>query len=127
MRHTALVIVIVSLIIIAEVYRSLNESGWIPYRRDTVVWMSGDWMAGEYRDCNAEPNTQGSVYMLSCVRDTDPSVTYHMFPVTYWGKKVRPDIYAKYKKVVMTGHPERWKWDWNCQRKQESFTCKALN
>lgn len=32
-------------------YKSLDEAGWLTHNRDTPVWIAGNWMVGEYRDC----------------------------------------------------------------------------
>lgn len=32
-------------------YESLDTSGWIKHNRDTPIWIKGDWMIGEYRNC----------------------------------------------------------------------------
>ena len=48
-------IAVVALWVLAAVglagYASLDESGWIVHNHDTPVWVQGDWLVGEYRDC----------------------------------------------------------------------------
>jgi hypothetical protein len=40
--------------------RYLYFTGWIPHGHDTPVWIAGDWMVGEYRDC--EMRTRALMY-----------------------------------------------------------------
>jgi hypothetical protein len=38
-------------------YQSLDNSGWIVHNHDTPVWIEGDWMVGEYRECEMMTTT----------------------------------------------------------------------
>jgi hypothetical protein len=109
---------------------------------DTPVWIQGDWLVGEYRECDMQTSTpafEGSHYdaedlktlpRLFCGRaangffewseaktGTDTSWQtisgdFHILPVSYYGRFERPD---------------KWLISWRCQRNSGSLTCKALN
>ena len=123
-------------------YKSLDNSGWIAHNHDTPVWIQGDWLVGEYRECDMQTTTtvfEGSHYnaeelktlpRLFCGRaangffewsetktGTDVSWQtisgdFHTLPVSYFGRLERPD---------------KWRVSWRCQRNSNSLTCKALN
>jgi len=38
-------------------YSWLDQAGWIQHSHDTPVWIAGDWMVGEYRDCDMRTKT----------------------------------------------------------------------
>lgn len=98
----------------------LDESGWISHDQDNRVAISGNWMAGEVRECSAMQNARGEILLLNCLSDGEGDealVTVHTFSVRYWGKTTRPDLYSK----------SNVSWKWHCQRKAESVTCKAVN
>jgi hypothetical protein len=40
-------------------YQSLNNEGWIPHTHDTPVWIDGDWIIGEYRECEMLTKANG--------------------------------------------------------------------
>lgn len=40
-----------------SVYQSLDHSGWITHNQDTPVWIQGNWIVGEYRDCQMRTKT----------------------------------------------------------------------
>jgi hypothetical protein len=123
-------------------FSSLKQNGWIPRSHDTPVWIQGDWLVGEYRECDMQTSTpafEGSHYdaedlktlpRLFCGRaangffewsetktGTDVSWAtisgdFHTLPVSYFGRLERPD---------------KWRVSWRCQRNSNSLTCKALN
>jgi hypothetical protein len=128
--------------IVYGVYGELDKAGWISRDHDTPTWIGGDWMVGEYRECDLLTTTavvEGTSYSkddllhlprLYCGRGeggffeyagqregTDVSwdaigKDFHTFSVKYWGRLERPD---------------RWKDAWRCKRLGESIECKALN
>ena len=123
-------------------YSDLDKYGWIPREHDTPTWIGGDWMVGEYRECDlltTTPVVEGNTYSkddllhlprLYCGRaeggffeyagqreGTDVSwdaigKDFHTFSVKYWGMLERPD---------------RWKDARRCKRLSETIECKALN
>jgi hypothetical protein len=126
----------------ALLYMSANQEGYIPHSHDTPVWIQGDWLVGEYRECNmltTTPVVEGEHYSsealahlprLFCNSSTDGywkyasafegtdtswaavSKDFHILPVKYFGRLDRPD---------------KWLVSWRCQRNSDSLTCKALN
>ena len=131
-----------TLVSAVSLYESLDNSGWISHSHDTPVWIQGDWLEGEYRECDMQTTTpafEGSHYdaadlktlpRLFCARQangffewsetktgTDTSWQtisgdFHTLPVCYYGRLERPD---------------KWRISWRCQRNSNSLTCKALN
>lgn len=125
-----------------SLYSELDKTGWISRDHDTPVWIEGNWMVGEYRDCDlitTTPAGEGYTYTkeqlshlprLYCGQATGGFWTYstystgvddgwdargkdfHTFSVKYWGRLERPD---------------RWKDAWRCKHLGESIECKALN
>jgi len=125
-----------------SLYSELDKAGWISRDHDTPTWIEGDWMVGEYRDCDlltTTPVVVGSNYSkdellhlprLYCGRTEGGFFKYagefqgtnvswkavgksfHTFSVKYWGRLERPT---------------RWKDAWRCKRLGESIECKALN
>jgi hypothetical protein len=128
--------------LLVNLYGWLNNAGWISHSHDTPVWIQGEWLAGEYRECDMQTSTpafEGSHYdaedlktlpRLFCGRaangffewsetktGTDVSWQtisgdFHTLPVSYFGRLERPD---------------KWRIPWRCQRNSNSLTCKALN
>ena len=43
--------------LVVDGYQSLDNSGWITHDHDTPVWIQGDWLVGEYRDCQMRTKT----------------------------------------------------------------------
>jgi hypothetical protein len=131
-----------ALVIAVSLYQWLDNSGWIPRSHDTPVWIQGDWLVGEYRECDMQTTTpafEGSHYdaedintlpRLFCAKQangffdwsetktgTDTSWQtigrdFHTLPVSYFGRLERLD---------------KWRISWRCQRNTESLSCKALD
>jgi hypothetical protein len=123
-------------------YASLDENGWLSHSHDTPVWIQGDWLVGEYRECDMQTTTpafEGSNYSgevlktlprLFCAKQDDGlfvwsetrtgtdmtwqtiSGDFHTLPVSYFGRLERPD---------------KWRISWRCQRLSGSLECKAVN
>jgi hypothetical protein len=131
-----------AVILVVVVGNQLNEEGYFRHNHDTPVWIKGNWLQGEYRQCNmltTTPAFAGSRYSaeelttfprLFCAEGPDGLAQFsdalpgtdaswaalgkdfHILPVRYYGKIERPD---------------RWKVDWRCQRLSGSLECKALD
>jgi hypothetical protein len=127
---------------VIAIYQELDGRGWIRRTHDTPVWIAGDWLVGEYRECDmqtATPAFEGSNYdaedlktlpRLFCGKEANGffdwsetktgtdlswqtiSGDFHTLPVSYFGRLERPD---------------RWRVSWRCQRNTGSLTCKSLN
>lgn len=110
-----------------QIYQSLDEAGWISHQHDTPVWIAGDWMMGEYRECemrtteSISPESRAEFPVLYCGKtgtgfeefnDSSESNRYfHSLPITYYGRienRENPTI-------------------WRCQRNTAQLTCKAIN
>lgn len=39
------------------IYQRLDQAGWITHKHDTPVWIQGNWMVGEYRNCQMRTKT----------------------------------------------------------------------
>ena len=107
----------------------LDKTGWISHDHDTPVWIQGNWMAGEYRECELAPSkaAPAKVPTLFCSNKTDNGFVvwmvegdehpnaglevFHVLPITYWGRIDRQDVVTS----------------WRCQRNESSLTCKAVN
>jgi hypothetical protein len=90
------------------VYRGIDGSGWVPHGEETTVLIRGEWLVGEFRDCQMQKHRD--VHLLDCsFLQGDP----HDFPVKYWGRLDRE----------MSGKP----WVWRCQKMEASITCRAAN
>ena len=110
-----------------HIHQSLDEAGWISHQHDTPVWIAGDWMMGEYRECemrtteSISPESRAEFPVLYCGKtgtgfeefnDSSESNRYfHSLPITYYGRienRENPTI-------------------WRCQRNTAQLTCKAIN
>jgi hypothetical protein len=120
MRNTGWLVILAIVLGCAVAFALLDGSGWISHKQENRVAISGNWMTGEVRDCSATPNTRGEIYLLNCLNDGEGDealVTVHSFPVRYWGKTVRPDLYSE----------PNVSWKWHCRRMAESVTCRSVN
>jgi len=134
-------------------YDSLDSSGWITHNHDTPVWISGDWIVGEYRDCGMLTKTQltGSVRSqevlaelprLLCGREWDNAGLFEFENATtglseatksalwYGGDWSALDGYFHVLPVRYYGRidrPDTVSDSWRCQRLSESLECKAIN
>jgi hypothetical protein len=134
-------------------YNWLDQAGWIPHNHDTPVWIAGDWLVGEYRDCGMLTKTQltGSVRSqevlaelprLLCGREWDNAGFLEFEDATtgvseatksalwYGGDWSALDGYFHVLPVRYNGRidrPDSVFDSWRCQRNSESLTCKALN
>lgn len=39
------------------IYQKIDQAGWITHNHDTPVWIQGNWMVGEFRDCQMRTKT----------------------------------------------------------------------
>lgn len=102
-----------------------NSDGYIRHSKITPVLLSGNWMVGEYRECDVWwIGSGGTIGALRCATDkfyTDEQE--HDLPVHYWGRIVRADFIGK--------HPDDGgisiEWRWRCQRGTDDIVCWAEN
>src|ERR1035437_5466914 len=61
LREIAKVLAAVALLLLIALgyasYLTFDNAGWIPHSHDTPVWVAGDWIVGEYRDCGMRTTT----------------------------------------------------------------------
>lgn len=137
-------------------YSDLDSSGWIPHDHDTPVWIQGDWLAGEYRDCQMRTKTVAGgdkaldylnrLPRLFCGKDANglfdfqrtngavppppdqvpPEGAMYLYTVT--GDELEQDFHVM--PVRYDGRIDRidkWVISWRCQRLSASLECKALD
>jgi hypothetical protein len=91
----------------------LKREGWIGQTRITSVFMDGNWLTGEYRDCQ----TDGYVSYLSCPKPNESESAFatkgessRSFSVDFYGN--------------VAGNPgDTLKWQ--CKREIDSISCHA--
>lgn len=55
----------VAVVIAINSYTDLDNSGWISRNHDTPIWIQGNWLVGEYRDCQMLTTTPPAGIVLS--------------------------------------------------------------
>jgi hypothetical protein len=138
-------------------YAGLDQLGWIPHSHDTPVWIEGDWLVGEYRDCQMRTKTarlgesswgsierlprlfcgqdasgiddfEHAVYPSSSLQHLDDPSHETILPLSV----TLPD-FDKYLHLLPVRYfgridrSDRLFISWHCQRLSESLECKALN
>ena len=131
---------------------SAYEGGWISHNHDTPVWIAGDWIVGEYRDCGMLTTTPPAGITLSEARQAE-------LPRMFCGKNWEGQGVAEFETAMpnpddatntilgrgdwstfnsffhvlpvqyygRTDRPDSVFISWRCQRQSGSLTCKALN
>ncbi len=100
---------------------ALDKSGWRSHNKDTDILVDDRWVVGEYRNCNATVNGDGTIAGLDCSSDpTQRSDRFHTMPTRFWGQVERTEF-------IPRASGDRPMWLWRCQRKTESVTCWAVN
>jgi hypothetical protein len=128
----------------------LDSIGWIPHDHDTPVWIAGDWIVGEYRDCGMLTTTPPDGIVRSeavglprmfCGKDWEGQgiaefeiAMPNTDDVTHviWGRGDWSTLNSFFHvlPVQYYGRIDRPDYvfiSWRCQRKSDSLTCKALN
>jgi len=133
-------------------HESLDNSGWILHNHDTPVWIAGDWLVGEYRDCGMLTTTPPTGIVLSqtaraelprlfCGKNWEgvgvnefqlAMPDYSAATDAIWGRSDWSsfDSYFHVLPVRYNGRidrPDSVFDSWRCQRNSESLTCKALD
>ena len=147
-RHLIYAIRVIALIIVAcvvYVFAGNLLDRWIPHTRDTPIWIEGDWLVGEVRDCYMEtttPPVQGMTYSreylqslprMFCDSASEGILNfYESLP-----ESGRDDAFdqafkrqSHLMKVTYRGRldrPEKFRLDWRCTRDTDSISCKATN
>ena len=136
-------------------FYGLNESGWITHSHDTPVWIQGDWLVGEYRDCQMRTKTVpeqkkdmdslGKLPRLFCGDDANGLFDFQRQISSPPADTPAPPLGKMYLIGVTTDdldsdfhvlpvryfgridRQDKWVISWRCQRLSESLECKALD
>jgi hypothetical protein len=101
--------------LVLGMYDAADKDGWFPHRRTLSVWMSDDWLVGEFKSCFVSSDTleaNGSKevsLILTCINHNGP---LHTMNVEFRGSLDSLEEHSS----------STW---WNCQRKEDSITCKV--
>ncbi len=97
-------------------YDAADKGGWFPHRRTLNVWMSDDWLVGEFKTCFL---TSDTLKFADGSKDVSVSLTCgsHDAPLHKMSVEFRGPL-DSFKEDMKSS----W---WNCQRKEDSITCKA--
>ncbi len=145
---TGLIIAVVLFLCAKSIYGviegAVDDSGWVEHSRDTPVWISGEWMTGEYRVCKMplmpRKTLPSSAHLLCGVNyaadeeswpvDFINSISEHGFNGLMGSKWDAVEQYFHVLPVKFWGRidrGDRTSFSWRCQRKQSEIECKALN
>jgi hypothetical protein len=143
--------------LVVDGYQSLDNSGWITHDHDTPVWIQGDWLVGEYRDCQMRTKTVpaqrkdldslNELPRLFCAEDANGVFDFQratalvspppdiqvppsgaMYFFTVTGRELDHEFHIMPVRYYgRIDRQDKWVVSWNCQRKSESLECKALN
>ena len=119
-------------------YDAADKHGWFPHRRMLNVWMSDDWLVGEFKTCflTSDSLEAGGSKEVSLLLSCDESVLRgqdvllghnvlrgqdvlreHKVPPHKMNVEFRGSLHA-----IEAGGSGVF---WNCQRKEDSISCKA--
>lgn len=152
-----LTVIVLIVAIGAIAYIPLDESGWIHHSQETPVWIQGDWMNGEYRDCEMLTGyKRANKPATSDIPNDYPRLfcgLHHEYELSDFTNVVRDQDEYQANAVIFSSQdsdgawkalnayfhvlpvnyfgrikrPDKWAVAWHCQRNNESLTCKALN
>lgn len=126
-------------------YRLVDESGRLVHHHGTPVWIHGDWLVGEYRECDmitTTPMVEGLRYSneelehlprLYCSEISSGFGAYTEAFVASGSADTNWSAIGKNFHVMPVRYfgrlerPGKFRVNWWCQRNAESLTCKALN
>ena len=136
-------------------YNWLDQAGWITHSHDTPVWIAGDWLVGEYRDCDMRTKTVPAdnkgldsldkLPRLFCGEDSNGLFDFQrtidvpsrevqvpapgsIYLIGVTASELDNDFHVM--PVRYSGHIDRtdkWVIHWRCQRGSASLTCNALD
>lgn len=118
-------IVIVIFLVIAAVagYDFVDAWGFVSHSKSVDLYISGDWLAGENRNClgiqSRLPGEPPEITSLDCRIDgsaEDPQ-NQNDIEVKFLGKISRPDLLVS----------DTTEFKWRCRRERSGFTCYATN
>ena len=128
-----------------NVYRLVDEHGWIEHDHDTPVWIKGEWLADEYRVCQIPlvPNQtlpdsahllcgQSEVLIEEDLWSPDfiRGLSDLEFAELMAGRWPALDQHFHILPVHYWGRidrSDRRMFSWRCQKRASGLVCKALN
>jgi hypothetical protein len=124
-------------------YQGIDESGWITHNHDTPVWIQGDWLVGEYRDCQMRTRTVpaqrkdldslNELPRLFCAEDANGLFDFQhetalIPPPPDTANDLDRDFHVlPVRYFGRIDRQDKWVISWRCQRNSNSLTCKALD
>jgi len=138
-------------------YQGIDESGWITHNHDTPVWIQGDWLVGEYRDCQMRTRTvpaqrkdldslnelprlfcaedanglfdfQHETALIPPPPDTEAPPPGAMYFLGVTANDLDRDFHVlPVRYFGRIDRQDKWVISWRCQRNSNSLTCKALD
>lgn len=144
-RNAVLAVLGVIALFVIFVYLG-DKFGWIAHHREIPVWIGGDCLIGEIRDCQMEtttPPVQGMTYSREYLQNlprmfcgsTPEGVAnfYQSLPESERSGDAFDQAFKRRShlmKVTYFGglnRPEKFRLDWRCTRVIDSIECKAAN
>ena len=133
-------------------YQQIDKTGWISHDHDTPVWISGNWMVGEYRNCGMltttpplgvtmSQQTRAELPRLFCGKNWDGEgiVEFQLAMPNYseatdavWDRADWSEFEGYFHTLPVHYYgrikrPDTVYDSWRCQRLSYSLECKALN
>jgi len=124
----------------------LEYNSLIPHSHETPTWIQGDWMVGEYRDCEmrtimppAQSDTMSKLPRLFCGQDAMGYVDFQLETESTRRDdniaigNVTDEAFDKYFHVLPVSYygridrRDKWVISWRCQRRSASLEFKALD
>lgn len=114
-----LVVIGFTISIAVAIYQSLDSAGYIEHSSTMSVYINGNWMVGEFRNCTMDQYDSWNHKWISaderninCTTAGYQTQSSHDFPIHFNGKIDRTD-----KTYI----------DWKCQRNSASISCDAVD
>lgn len=103
-------------------FDNIDSQGYIVHHKTVDLYMSGDWIVGEHRDCvlaeiyddNQRPT--GAILNLACpVEAIDGAASPHNVNVAFWGPLRHQEMGGAVRPLPVL---------WKCTRESFGFTCE---
>jgi hypothetical protein len=133
-------------------YQWLDSIGWITHSHDTPVWIAGNWMVGEYRNCGMltttstrKPDVQAELPRLFCsdhgeglaeferkFMNLDDPRDFEAAREALWYEGDWRGLDSRFHVLPVQYHgrinrPDKALIEWRCQRLNASLECKAVD
>jgi hypothetical protein len=138
-----------------DTWNGWDRKGWIDHDHDTPVWIQGEWLVGEYRDCQMRTKTVSKenknldsldkLPRLFCAADANGLFDFQRETEPPTHEVETPPLGSMYFVSVTASEldhnfhvlpvrysgridrKDKWVISWHCQRRSESLECKALD